>query len=51
VTPEQIAKMQAGARAASAAKKVEADRLAGDEHAQWEERHARAYQDLLRSRQ
>ena len=50
MSPEQLAKMQAGRVAAAAAKQAEATRLAGDEHALWEVRHKQAYIDLLRLR-
>ncbi len=47
---DQLAKMQAGRQAAADARRAEQARLDGDEHAAWEERHHRAYQDLLRAR-
>lgn len=50
MTAEQLAKMQAGRQAASEARHAERARLAGDEHAQWEARHQRARNDLLRQR-
>jgi hypothetical protein len=49
MTPEQLAKMQAGRAAAAAAKKAEADRLAADEDAQWRELHERALADHRKS--
>lgn len=48
---DQLAKMQAGRIAAAAAKKAEAARLAGDEHAQWERLHKQAAEDLRKHRQ
>lgn len=50
MTPEQLAKMQAGRLAAQAAKKLETARIQDDDTAAWQERHERARADLLRNR-
>lgn len=50
MTPEQLAKMQAGRAAAAAAKHAEAARLAGDDHALWEVRHKLAAEDAAERR-
>lgn len=42
MSPDQLAKMQAGRQAASEARRTEQARLDGDEHAAWLERHTRA---------
>lgn len=51
MTPEQLAKMQAGRAAAAAARKLlpTAPKPVTEDDG-WEERHARWYQDLLRIR-
>lgn len=49
MTPEQLAKMQAGRAAAAAAKKAEIERLAADEDTVWRELHERALADHRRS--
>jgi hypothetical protein len=50
VTPEQLAKMQAGRAAAAALKSTQAALSGAQEHADWTERHVRARQDLLAER-
>lgn len=50
MTPEQLAKMQAGRAAAAAARKLLPPAPVVDEDAGWSERHAQWYQDLLRIR-
>lgn len=45
MTPEQLAKMQAGRAAALAAKKAQAVTLANDEDAQWRETHERWHRE------
>lgn len=50
MTPEQIANMQAGRKAVAEARKAEQASLVSDEDALSEERHQRAYADLLRLR-
>lgn len=50
MTPEQLAKMQAGRRAAQEASNAERDRLERDEHAQWEYRHKICAEDAARRR-
>lgn len=51
MTPEQLAKMQAGAAAARSAKKAATDSAAETEHAQWERLHKQAAEDLRKHRQ
>lgn len=48
MTPEQLAKMRAGRKAAAEARHAAQQRLDGDEHAQWLERHQRALEDHRR---
>lgn len=48
MTPDQLAKMQEGRRAALAARQAEVDRLASDAAAQFLERHQRAAEDHRR---
>jgi hypothetical protein len=50
VSPEQLAKMQAGKEAARALKSHSAALVSAQEHADWTERHVRARQDILRER-
>ena len=48
---DQLAKMQAGRRAALQARQDEIDRLAGDAQAQFDARHEMARQDAVLRRQ
>lgn len=50
MTPEQLAKMQAGRRRQLELAKAQQQVLVTDEDATWRERHERAHQDLLRIR-
>jgi hypothetical protein len=50
ITPEQLAKMQAGRHAAADAKRAQEQLLIADENADWTERHVRARQDVLDER-
>lgn len=50
MTPERLAKMQEGRRAAADARRAEQEQLASDEDAHFRERHQRARQDLMEAR-
>ena len=51
MTPEQLAKMQEGRRAALAARQAEVDRLASDADAWFQKRHQEAAEDARLRRQ